>query len=146
MFFYGFTVTLCISLRSTKSSRYQSLTLESTLCLISPSGWSPVPPDLYSTQEGPLLDPLSSLWKGVLASPLRLIGTPVQCGYPCTPRSCLPLEGFSPSPSTPRFKGVPATSILPISFLCVFCVIYSVETLCETIRQSQGFINDLLSP
>ena len=36
--------------------------------------------------------------------------------------------------------------ICPLVFLCVFCVAYSVEPLCETIRRSGDFINDLPSP
>ena len=57
-----------------------------------------------------------------------------------------PREGFSPGPLTLRFKRFPTTSNLPINFLCVFCVVYSEEPLCETIRRSGDFINDLPSP
>ena len=46
-------------------------------------------------------------------------------------------EGFFPCPLTPRFKRIPATTILAISFLCVSCVVYGVEPLFETIRRTE---------
>ena len=55
-------------------------------------------------------------------------------------------KGFSPGPLTPRFKCFPATSIFPISVLCVFWVIYSVEPSCETTRRLEDFSNDLPNP
>ena len=65
---------------------------------------------------------------------------------PCSLDLVSPQKGFSPGPLTPRFKRFPPTIILPISFLCVLCVIYSVEPLCETIRRSEDFIDNFPSP
>ena len=45
-----------------------------------------------------------------------------------------------PGPLTPRFQNFPATSILPITFLCVFCVVYRVEPQCKTIHGLKEFI------
>ena len=116
--------TLCISLRSTQSPIYQSLTLEGTLCLISTPRGSLVPPGFYSTKEGHpswfLLVP--SDW-GIWPSPPETDQDSCPGWLPLVPLdSCLPQEGLLLVLFPPRFKRFRATSIFPISFLvCFLC-------------------------
>ena len=126
LFFYRFTGTLCISLTFTQSPRYQSLTLEGTLCFISTPGWSLVPPGLYSTEEGYpswfLLVP--SDW-GIGASPLETDQDSCPGWLPRVPLdSCLPLEGFFLVPLPLDLSA----SLLPVSFF-VFSVWYTAYNL-----------------
>ena len=103
----------------------------------------PVPPDLYSTQEGPLLVPLHSQCLGDMDfTPWRLSRTPVQGGYPQYHSILFPprVQGVSPGPLTPRFKCLPATNILPITFFWVFHWVYNTELQCKTIHQLKEFI------
>ena len=85
----------------------------------------PVPPDLYSKQEGhpswfPLVPSDGRIW----ASPPETDQDSCPGWLPPVPLDLVsPQEGFSPGPLTPRFKHFPATRILPITF-CVFSVWY----------------------
>ena len=140
--------TLCISLRSTQSPRYQSLTLEGTLCLLSTPGWSLVPPGLYSTQEGqPSWFPLVPSDWGIWASPPETDQDSCPGWLPLVPLdSCLPQEGFFLVPLPLDLSASLPPVFFPLVFLCVFCVVCSVEPLCETIHRSEDVINDLPSP
>ena len=138
--FYCFTGKLCISPRSTQSPRHQKMILEGTLYLISTPGWSPVQPGLYSTQEGSLMVPLNSYWLGDMGlNPRDWSG--VQGGYPM----------YHSILSHPRRASLLVPLPLDLSaslpfVSCVFCLVYSVEPLCGTIRRSEDFINDLPRP
>ena len=136
LFCYCFMGTLCISLRSTQSPIYQSLTLEGTLCLISTPGcdvWFHLvctPPSRV-----PSWFPLVPSDWGIWASPLETEQESCPGWLPLVPLNLVSSqEGFSPGPLTPRFERFPATSTLATSFVCVFCVVYSVESLCKTIH------------
>ena len=94
----------------------------------------PVPPDLYSSQEGhPSWFPLVPSDWGIWASPQETDQDSCPGWLPPVALDLVsPQEGFSPSPLTPRFKCFPATRILPIiSVLFVFCVVPNIEPLCE---------------
>ena len=140
LFFYCFTGTLCISLRSIQSPRHQKMIPEGTLCLISTPGWSPVQPGLYFTQEGSLMVPLSSYWLGDMGlNPGDWSG--VQGGYSL----CHSILSHPRRASLLVPLPLDLSASLPF-VSCVFCLVYSVEPLYETIRRSEDFINDLPSP
>ena len=89
--------------------------------------------------------PLVSSVLGIWATPPEMIRTPARVATP-VPLDLVSLqEGFFPGPLTPIFKRIPATSILPVGFLCVFCVVYSVEPLFETIRRTEDYSARLLT-
>ena len=135
----------CIPLRSTQSPIYQSLMLEGTLCLISTPGcdaWFYLVCTLPS--RVPSWFPLVPSDWGIWVSPLETDQESCPGWLPSVPLDLVSSqEGFSPGPLTPRFEHFPATSILATSFLCV---VYSVESLGETIHRLEDFINDLPSP
>ena len=86
--------------------------------------WTPVPPDLYSTQEGhPSWFPSVPVLGDMGLTPGDWSGLLSRVATHGTTRSCLPQEDFSPGPLIPRFKSFPTTRILPIT-LCVFSVWY----------------------
>ena len=90
-----------------------------------PESGSPVPPDLYSTQEGhPSWFPLAPGDWGIWASRPETEKDSCPGWLPPVPLDLVSLqEGFSPGPFTPRFKRFPATRMLPITFR-VFSVWY----------------------
>ena len=114
-------------------SRQQGLALGDRSGKISiPVYGPPVPPDLYSTQEGhPSWFPLVLGDWGIWASPPETDQDSCPGWLPPVPLDLVsPQEGFSPGPLIPRFKRFPATRILPIT-LCVFCVVPGIGPLCD---------------
>ena len=106
----------------------------------------PVPPDLYSTQEGhPSWFPL--VWKGIWTSPLEtFVRTPVQGGYPRY-HSILspPREDFSSGPLTSRFIVRPENREHLKYFRNVYCVVtnHSKDQNTRTKTQNQKLISVL---
>ena len=90
-----------------------------------------VPPGLYSTQQGPLLVPLSSWGIWALSTDTDQDSCP---GWLTLYHSILSASGRASLLVLLPLKHFPATSVLPISFLCAFCVVYGIEPLCETIH------------
>ena len=80
----------------------------------------PVPPDLYSTQEGhPSWFPLVPCDWGIWASPLETDQGSCPGWIPLVSINVVsPQEGISPGSLTPIVICFPATRILPITFVC----------------------------
>ena len=89
------------------------------------SPWRQVWKNIHSTQEGnPSWFPLVPSDWGIWASSPETDQDSCPGKLPLVPLDLVSSqEGFSPSPLSPRFKGFPATRILPITF-CVFSVWY----------------------
>ena len=100
----------CISLRSTQSPIYQSLTLEGTLCLISTPGCDAWFYLVCTLPSGvPSWFPLVPSDWGICVSPLETDQESCPGWLPSVPLDLVSSqEGFSPGPVTPRFEHFPA--------------------------------------